>query len=561
MNKPVVYVSSFASSGNQTIEFSSTDKIIIVGPNNSGKSQALREIMSHVVTPKSIRPLVISSLELKKEGSAKDLKEFLELKGSPVKDHYHHLSWSVHYSHIQFFDQPGLQNGVANGFIKLIDANDRLKITDQQPSIAPGEQRSKPQHVLYDDSVLMDRVSSLFKQAFGRELIFDYRGGSVLPVHVGSRPDGKLIDRVGDEYVAAVRANPLLHEQGDGVKSYAGILFEAVVGDFDVTLIDEPEAFLHPPQMRRLGSTLASEVKGQLWIASHSSDILRGFLEGTKGEVRILRIRREGDQNLVSEASPDMIRALWSRPELRYSNALDGIFHEQTIICEDDSDCRLYNAVADSIEAASTDDWKDTAYVPTGGKQGARKVAEVLRSIGVPIKAIFDIDFLSDLNLVSATVISFGGDWQDFASLWSQLDAAVRSGLTPKSVDDIKIDIVEILEKSQGRIPRSEINEAMKQGTAWSVVKRHGISGIPNGHAQSVYKKLAKSLEQLGIYLVPVGEVENFCRELGSHGPKFVNRLLTEVVLDDARLTELRKFVEHVHRGPHAPLDLRPRRA
>jgi len=55
-------------------------------------------------------------------------------------------------------------------------------------------------------------------------------------------------------------------------------LFEIVVSERDITLLDEPEAFLHPPQMRRLSETLSSEVKGQLIVATHSSDILRGFL-------------------------------------------------------------------------------------------------------------------------------------------------------------------------------------------------------------------------------------------------------------------------------------------
>ena len=70
-----------------------------------------------------------------------------------------------------------------------------------------------------------------------------------------------VVDRVSDPYVQAVRMNPLLDKQGDGMKSYAGILFEAVVANLDITLIDEPEAFLHPPQMRRLGDDLLHEDK------------------------------------------------------------------------------------------------------------------------------------------------------------------------------------------------------------------------------------------------------------------------------------------------------------
>lgn len=66
---------------------------------------------------------------------------------------------------------------------------------------------------------------------------------------------------------------------------------------------------------------------------------------------------------------------------------------------------------------------------------------------------------------------------------------------------------------------------------------------------------MKNNLEAIGIYLVPVGNGENFCRSLGSRGPKFVNKLLTQVPFDDHKLDGLRTFVEMAHRGSHAPLE------
>ena len=408
-----------------------------------------------------------------------------------------------------------------------------------------------PQHVLYDDEHLMEKISGLFREAFGKDLMFDFRGGSELPIHVGERSDIKgLIDRVGDSYVKAVRGHPLLDEQGDGMKSYAGILFEAVVNDLDMTLIDEPEAFLHPPQMRRLGETLSSEVQGQLIVATHSSDILRGFLEGTRGNIRILRIRREQDVNLVSEATPAVIKELWEKPSLRYSNALDGIFHEQTIICEDDSDCRLINSIADYLSSQSEDQWKDTAYVPAGGKHGIPKIASALREIGVPVKAVFDIDFLSERTLVKNTTEAFGGKWDDIEPLWNRVDSAVRGGIKPNSIPEIKNQIMSILKDSnEEELPKGDVIEAMKQGQSWSKVKKYGTRGIPRGEAQSDYNLLRDALESIGIYLVPEGEIENFCPDIGVHGPKFVTKVLSTISLDDGCLEGLRSFVTKVLEG------------
>ena len=91
----------------------------------------------------------------------------------------------------------------------------------------------------------------------------------------------------------------------------------------------------------------------------------------------------------------------------------------------------------------------------------------------------------------------------------------------------------------------------MKQNRPWKIVKRFGADGIPSGQAQTDYGVIRTKLEEIGIYLIPVGEIENFCRELGSHGPKFVARLLSKNDLSDANLDGLRSFVERVHTGPY----------
>lgn len=556
IKKPSVSISKLIFSGGNKFQLKENEKIILVGPNNSGKSQSLREIISISQNGKGTRPVVLKELELDKSGTQSELKEFLNKNAEYVSKQYRYMNWQLHEAHVPQWDCEYLTGGLAQGFIKNIAANDRLNVCNQQNSISPGDQKSKPQHILYDDEPMMAKVSDLFRQAFGKDLMFNFRGGSKLPIHVGDLSAVENIaDRVSDSYVEKVRSYPLLDKQGDGMKSYAGILFEAIVTDLNINLIDEPEAFLHPPQMRRLGETLASEVTGQLIVATHSSDILRGFLEGTKGNVRILRISREKDSNLVYEASGEVIKGLWKKPELRYSNALEGIFHEQTIICEDDSDCRLINSIADHISISSNDQWKDTAYVPTGGKHGIPKIAEVLRKIGVPIKAVFDIDFLSERELVKKTVIAFGGDWAEVEILWKRVDAAVRNGNKPKSTSEIKENIRSILDGSEeDKLPKGEIIEAMKQDKPWAEVKTYGSRGIPSGDAQGYFISLMESLEIIGIYLVPVGELEAFCPEIGLHGPKFVTKLLSTIPLHDKRLLSLREFVEKVHKGSHSNL-------
>lgn len=555
VQKPSASVSKITFSGGQEFSFEAKEKVIIVGPNNSGKSQTLREIVQYASEGNKARPVVLKSLEVKKTGTAGELKDYLEDHALIVEKHYRYKNWNFYAEHTHMWEQPFLQHNLAPGFIKNIDANNRLTICQLQKSVSDTDQRTTPQHLLYDSEALMTRISTLFRQAFGQDLMINYRGGSVIPIHVGQVPSNDIGHPVSDPYVEAVKNNPPLHEQGDGVKSYAGILFEAVVSDIDITLIDEPEAFLHPPQMRRLGETLASEVKGQLFVATHSSDIMRGFLEGTRGSVRMLRIRREGNKNFVAEAAPDTVKELWNTPALRYSNALEGVFHEQAILCEDHSDCRLFNAVADHLSETQVGPWLDTAYIPTGGKHAVPTIASILRKIGVPTKAVFDIDLLRSQEDLKKSVEAFGGNWTEFVGLWNRVNASVSNGMPVKSNQEIKTSIKQIIDEAEPEnLPKGDIIEAMKHGSAWSLVKKVGPAGLPRGNARLDYNTLIQKLEEIGIYLVPVGEVEEFCPEMGVHGPKFVNKVLTEVNLADEKLEGLRSFVSKFHKGQHAPI-------
>ncbi|MES2817029.1 MAG: AAA family ATPase, partial [Pseudomonadota bacterium] len=451
-----------------------------------------------------------------------------------------------------FWNQPNLQAGLWRGFMRSITANDRLSICDQQPSIPPNSQKSKPQHVLYEDDTALARASGYFKRAFGKDILINYRGGSVIPVHVGERPPAHLVDRASSEYVDALSKNPLLERQGDGMKSFAGIIFQSIVVKHHITLIDEPEAFLHPPQMRKLGNILAAAMEGQLFIATHSSDILRGCLEATKGNVRILRITRDGDRNFVTEASEEAVAELWTRPELRYSNAFDSIFHEQVLICEDDSDCRLYNAVANHMEDQGSVLPPDSLYLPVGGRQGAKLVAPTLLQLGIPTKCILDIDFLSDRQLVRDTYEAFGGSWSDIETIWSRLNAEVSGKVVPRTREEIASEVSRlILQDAEKGIPRSAIMDAIRRDSPWGIVKSVGPAAIPRGQGSTLYQELVGALAARGIYIVPVGIPENFVPSIGAKGPTFVDRFLREADLSDPSLAQFRSFVGAVLLGQH----------
>jgi hypothetical protein len=69
---------------------------------------------------------------------------------------------------------------------------------------------------------------------------------------------------------------------------------------------------------------------------------------------------------------------------------------------------------------------------------------------------------------------------------------------------------------------------------------------IPNGDATNDFNELINSLKFQGIHVVDIGELESFCKSVGSHGPKWVNEVLSKDLINDKELQEAREFVNEV---------------
>ncbi|EOC5258178.1 ATP-dependent endonuclease [Enterobacter asburiae] len=547
---PNLSITELSFSGGQTLKLSKRDKLLIVGPNNSGKSQSIRDIVI-LQSEHQGTPIVVTSIKTEKNFDKISLENYLKENAALVNGTYHIGAAQVHMNHVSTYSGHEKIYSLSKLFTKQINAKDRLNICEPQSSIDLTQPKTVPQHVLYDNSELMDKVSAIFKKAFNKELAFDYRAGKTIPIHLVEKKDlDHIADRVSNEYVNLLREFPRLDKQGDGIKSYAGILFETIAHNYDVTMIDEPEAFLHPPQMRRLGQTLSEEVNGQLIVATHSSDILRGFLEGTKGDLKVIRVRRDNNVNYIHELDQTIVKELWSKPNLRYSNALEAIFHEQVIICEDDSDCRLFNYVADHLINEHNHIFPDTCFVPTGGKHAIPGIANALRLSGVPVKSIFDFDLISEKNILKKTLLAFGCEVEKLdkvLTLWDQINAEITQKCKVISNEDIKKNILEFLEKTPAdKVSKNKIEEFFKQKKPWSHVKDNGITGLPKGNIRKIFHEFNNELKALGIFLIPVGEIENFSAETGLHGPAFVEKFLTERNVEDDDLKSLKDFVFEV---------------
>jgi len=558
--EPKIWINKITFSDNTTIEFESNDIIVIVGPNNSGKSATLKEAAG-LLNTENTKTKVIKSIEFSTKGSDTELIQYLEKNSkkehtSNPEPYFNGLGYRIY--------QPQAKrwwNEVSKGikelsivFSKNLTTEERLKAANPAANIRLTTESPKhPINVLQKSDNLEKQFNEYFKQAFDLDLIVHRNAGSEVPLYVGTAPiieNGK--DRLSESYQSELEKLDLLHEQGDGMRSFVGVLLNAFIGNQNLLFIDEPEAFLHPPQAKLLGKMLAKDLPSgtQLLLATHSLDFLKGLLEGSSNNLKIIRIQRNGKVNNVNTLNNSEIDSIWSDSLLRHSNILDGLFHTDVIICESDSDSRFYSAVLSAVNEKKGKSNSDTLFIQCGGKHRIPTVIKALKKLNVPVSSICDFDVLNDINPLKKIYEESNGQWDDIEKDWKIVKEAIESKRPELEVKDLKDEIDAIFESINGKImPKnkiSDIGKSLKKASAWSHAKQVGKLFIPSGQATVAYENLIQNLKSKNIYVVELGELESFVKSVGNHGPKWVNEVLTTDLINDPEIESARKFMEEI---------------
>ncbi|HEV3073217.1 MAG TPA: AAA family ATPase [Thermoanaerobaculia bacterium] len=573
---PQLWISQITFSDGSTHVLTLDDVIVIVGPNNSGKSATLRSIREKLANP-SVPSPVVSSIAVQSVGTVEDVIAWLEATSLKTFDNnpaptYHALGVDLYQGNVKNWWQNhtgGLQL-LTRFFCHHLTADARLRAADAAPGINVLRQPlTHPIHYLYRDDGLEARLSQQFRRAFNADLVVQRGAGGSIPLHVGQRPTpGPGQDRVSPAFVNAVEELPTLESQGDGMRSFAGTLLETSVGRESILLIDEPEAFLHPPQARLLGKMLVSDrtQHRQLIVATHSGDVLRGILDGGSPNVRVIRLQRSNAVNIASQLDNARIKDLWKDPLLRSSNILDGLFHERVVVCEGDSDCRFYAAIADAgaEECVGGRHWPDIMFAHCGGKARLHLVLDALRALDVSVAAVTDFDVFNAEQPLRRIVDAADGDWTAIEADWNRLKSAIDGEKPELATPEVTREIQSILARIQDTTfpadASKQIQSILRRSSPWAIAKTTGRNCVPNGQPTRACDRLMSNLRALGVYVVPDGELESFARSVDGRGPAWVNEVLNRDLKSDPELEGARAFVSLVafpkpHAVPMAPTE------
>lgn len=384
---------------------------IFVGPNNSGKSQALREIASLCSAGSNPTNLIINNLIFTNGDSSVVRADLEVLKTTLVNGETVPPGYSViHFENERFqvFDDlyvrartsPQLHmDYFARWYLKYLTLNldgaSRIDLVKTQHRGDLKNPKSQFARLLTND-VRRAQLRQAVYEATGLYFVIDHSEGDKLNIRYGTTPppNERTLEEETLNYMCNARG---IENVSDGVKAYTGILLQLYAGNPKIIIIDEPEAFLHPSLARKLGKEIATAAATEgkhVFVATHSSEFLMGaILSGAK--VNIVRLTYENNVGTARLLPSAELASLMQDPLLRSVGVLSGLFYNHVVVSEADADRAFYQEINERLLAdGDSRGVPHTLFLNANGKDTIPRIIEPLRKLGIPAIAITDIDVI-----------------------------------------------------------------------------------------------------------------------------------------------------------------------
>lgn len=502
---------------------------VIIGPNNSGKSRFLKELRNYLSGDmRDIR--IIEKINFDYPQNVNDLIESYDISSKMVKDlngnwvlrvysNRYEQAWNVHASFDslytkslhsfasdwrEIFTHVINQEGTTNFFeyfgplfYQYLGTEERLTICKEQKNHGMDSNDTNYLSSFKFEDGLLNELSKNVKRVFKKDIMLDTQT-------LGDR----IVFRVGEgfQYIKGLFGNDqkgitrLLNEkklddQGDGLKSYVSTFLSLNLKGSDVLLIDEPEAFLHPPLARQVGELLAGlQEDKQVFVSTHSVEVLKGILSKST-DVNVIRITQpepyKNEINLIDEA---ILKSIIETPLLRVSRILEGLFCEKVVVTEAEADELIYQELIEKVYPQSG------LYFAHGqNKQTLAEIAELYQKIGISYEVITDFDILrvndefnKFLNIMNLSEV----DKQKYRSHIAQLRTRIEEGIPNEGLNQEK-------KKEALKLQRDKVYHEM------------GLSYIEDDELKGNIRMLIEEMQKNHLHILLTGELETLLLPFG----------------------------------------------
>jgi len=500
-----------ASQAAAHLAVSLTPVTVFVGPNNAGKSRVLVEIENYCRrTHGQPNDLLVENLKFTPLTAAEIGSELEKIEQTPnfgeVVNPDHVIIGKLNPQNNQAFraqvskagliaeaQNPNVRQGHYATFLSIytlrLDGTNRLNLLHEQE--AGDLKKTAPNHLahLFVDNNLRTQVRRIVRDAFDKSFVIDPTNIGKLGVRLSDRdPLNEREEKGWDEdAVAFHKAAVPIALASDGVRAFIGIITTIMAGDPKITLVDEPEAFLHPALANKLGKEITQslgQTKKRLFVATHSAGFLMGCIQAGV-PLNIVRLTYNYNTPTARILPRDKILPLMRHPLLRSTGVLSGLFYESVVVTESDADRAFYQEINERLlDAKDPRGIASCLFINAQNKQTVWEIVKPLRDLGIPAAGVVDIDVLKEGGVV-----------------WTKpLDATCIPSVSHQAFHNHRQSILAALTKTGANM------------------KRDGGIDLLVGQEREAAENLFSQLAAYGMFVVAKGELESWLKPLGATG-------------------------------------------
>jgi hypothetical protein len=525
--------------------------IVIVGPNSSGKTLLLRDILNYLLTgtpkfivcqgikpqrPVDYQPFIDELIERHylqelpdHPGQFRTYVPFMGEKSQNRQQARHQINFRLlekafsEFVAVRNGENPVWFSTIGITLVAPLFLDIRRHICNRTKSFNYKiETPDDPLQGLHLNSEAQERLAEETGNVFGNAVWLDISEHNVLQLRVSGSltrpPHGQTNNPLEARNFIAIE------DEGDGYRSYVGTCLSLLMGIRSISLIDEPELCLHPPQALHIGRFIGKYAKPEhvTFVATHSSQVLRGILETGK-RITIVRLTRRDKQFSGRLIAEEIVSEVLRNPRARSEPILDGIFSKAVMLVESEGDREEYQAAAEALPDYPA---REVHFVPVGGT-GFAEALRFYRTLGIPVAVIADLDAVCDTDKIVALARLIDPGERELIESLRAVVQKIKS-LSPPITEEAAREALRALSEEfwvwkQGgdNILRRRLSELVNQLRRIQKVKDGGIEAYrdhPDIHANLT--EVVEGFRRLGLFFVPVGELEDWVPELMKDYPK-----------------------------------------
>lgn len=420
---------------------------VFIGPNNSGKSKSLKEIRSEILgDPEAsysggepTERVVFKEIHLNFPVNSDEIIDAYGLDdkvvhcngGWRLRDYCNTgINWSPgglafspnyrspcfsptedwHKSFAQCFDDDSYGGPeqarreslrfFGPAMVDYVGTEDRLLMSVGDQAYGIHDDNYNSLSSAYDIDPDCESIASEITTLFNRDVVLDASTSRqrIVPVVSDSFEEYRGAHRDMQRRLTILTNATPLREEGDGLRSFVSVLLSLMGRRKPVFLLDEPEAFLHPPYARRMGEILGknfieSESLNNVFISTHSSFLLQGLILSCSEELTIVRLNRDGNMRCAKVLSNKEILSLIDRSDFS-AEYLDALFSSEAVLVEGPRDAAVYRKLIAKFDANYSG-----LFVSVNGKTGFENTKKFYDSAGIKCKVIADFDLLDNSDI------------------------------------------------------------------------------------------------------------------------------------------------------------------